>query len=314
MGVCLLLLLSGMLFAVQFCINKYFQTYKPRGETSTVLYAVYGKAVSAVLFLIIIPFTVKIYWGNSYTVLVGVVHAVLNLIITLVGIRVLSVGSVAFYTIAMMIGGMAVPVVFGVFLFSDGFGWMRGLAFVLIAAAVVLTAGGERKKPTLKAVIMYVILFLCNGFIGVFTALHTNIWGKGIPDVTFMFGASVVAVACYMPAMLIIWLCEKRRKTCEPVTPENTPVKTYSDLGTAGKIFYRLSSVFAGIAGSLGNYLIVMGTAAEGIGSVVTFPLVTGGTILFTTLLSLIFYREKPKIKQWIGIVLIPVALVIFIL
>ena len=33
MVTCLLMLLAGLMFAVQFCFNKYFQKYKPPGET-----------------------------------------------------------------------------------------------------------------------------------------------------------------------------------------------------------------------------------------------------------------------------------------
>ncbi|MCI8595558.1 MAG: hypothetical protein HFE35_01910 [Clostridia bacterium] len=309
---CFLLLAAGLMFALQFCLNKYFQTYKPKGESSSVLFALIGKVCAAAFFLAVIPFTYRIYLGNGYTVWASAVQAVLNLLITLFGVRVLAVGSVALYTLAMMLGGMAVPVVFGVFLFGDSFGWLRAVAFALIAFAVVLSVKGERKKTTAAAAIMYAVLFLCNGFIGVFTALHTNIWGTDIPDVTFMFVSCLVASGCYVPVFAGTAFYERRKNNL--ITTENTPVTNCGNLSKKVKILFCLSPVLAGILNGVANFLIVMGTAADGIGSVVTFPLVTGGTILFTTLTSMLFYKEKPELKKWLGVVLILVALVIFIL
>ncbi len=312
MGTCFLLLAAGLLFSLQFCLNKYFQTYKPKGESSSVRFALFGKSAASIFFLLLIPLTCRTYFGNGYTVLVAAVQAALNLLITLLGVRVLSEGSVALYTLAMMLGGMAVPVVFGVFLFGDSFGWLRALAFLLIAVAVVLSVGGERKKPTVRAAVMYAALFLCNGFIGVFTALHTNAWGETVPDVTFMFTACWVATACYLPVLAGTALYERRK--FERMTKESTPLTHLKNLSKKTKIFYILSPVLAGVFNGVANFLIVIGTAADGIGSAVTFPLVTGGTILFTTLTSLFFYKEKPSLKKWLGIALIIAALVIFIL
>ncbi len=306
MVTCLLMLLAGLMFAVQFCFNKYFQKYKPPGETSSVLFAMLGKIASAAFFFVCILFGARDFWGNNYTLLVGAVQAALNLIITVVGVKVLAEGSMALYTVAMMIGGMAVPVVFGVFYFGDAFGWLRAAAFVLIAAAVVLSASGERKRPTVKACIMYAALFLCNGFIGVFTALHTNVWGKGMPDVTFMFTTSVAAAVCYVPVLLAVGLRERRAE-------DGNYAVRLPDNG-ACRALYRFSPALAGVFNGLGNFLIVIGTAADGIGSAVTFPLVTGGTVLFTALTALLFYKERPGLRKWIGIALIPVALIIFII
>ena len=301
-----ILMFAGLLFSLQFCVNKYFQKYKPKGETASTLFALLGKAATLLIFLLCIIFHKDAFWGNYYTVLVGAASAVFSLLITFFGIRVLAVGSVATYTISMMIGGMAVPIVFGVLLFHEPFGWMRILAFVLIAIAVVLSVRGDGKKINAKALVLYAIIFLCNGFSGVFTSLHSNLWGTDISKFTYMFTTSAVACAVYVPVLLIIFLCERKK--------EVSMLKTQNLQSRRQKVFFCVSPFLAGILNGVANFLTVIGTASSGIGSVVTFPLTTGGTILFTVFLSRLFYKEKITLKKILSAVLIVVALVIFIL
>ena len=300
-----LLLLSGLLFALQFCTNKYFQTYKPRGEASSAAYTLLGKTAAAAVFFVCLLVGGDPLFGNGYTVLIGALQAALNLMIMIFSIKVLAIGSVGMYTVFMTIGGMSVPAVFGICFLGDEFRYTRLLAFILIAVAVVLSARGEKKKLSLKALTFYLLLFFGNGLYGVFTALHTNRLGVGIPDVTFMFVTSWVAVLCTLPVLAAVYVKEKKAGV---LTAQRLELKP------AAKTLYRLSPYLAGILNGVANLLIVIGTTADGIGSVVTFPLMTGGTILFTTIFSWLFYKEKPSVGKWISVALILLALVVFIL
>lgn len=299
-----LLLLSGFLFALQFAINKYFQTYKPNGETSSIVYSLIGKVAATLVFLLLILIRNEPFFGNKYTFLVGLIQAILNLLIMVFGIKVLAIGSVSFYTIAMMIGGMTIPVIFGVFLLNDNFGFLRFLAFILIAIAVILSFIGEKKKLSFKAFILYAIIFLSNGFIGVFTALHSNLWGKDISSLTFMFNTSLVASIFYIPILLFYYFYEHKKHL---IIPEKS-------LNIKEKIFYYSSFTIAGILNGLANYLIVIGTVNNSVGAAATYPLITGGTILFSVFISALLYREKATLKKIFGALLIVVALIIFII
>ncbi len=298
----LLLLLSGLLFAAQFCVDKYYQTYKPDTQSSSVLYALSGKAAATAVFFVCTFVSGDALFGNIYTLLVGIVQAALNLIIILDGMRVLSEGSVAAYTITMMIGGMAVPAVFGICFLGDKITVIRIAAFVLIAAAVTLSVRGEKKKIRPVVLLLYTALFVCNGAIGIFTALHTNLWGVDIPYFTFMLAASSVAAAGYLPIFGIMNLRERKKL---PLPPPSLP-------GNTAALFYRISPFAAGILNGAANLLIVIGTAASETGSAVTFPLVTGGTVLFTTVLARLFYKEKLCAGKCIGIAMIIAALTLF--
>ncbi|MBQ5930592.1 MAG: hypothetical protein IIX02_07360 [Clostridia bacterium] len=305
---CLLLILSSSLFAVQFCINKFFQLYKPPGNASSALFALFGKVAAVVVFFFCVLLSGTTFWENGYTVLAGVAQAFLNLAVTVIGVYALNIGSVGMYTVSMMIGGMAVPAVFGACFLGEKVTVTRVAAFFLIAVAIVLSAKGEKKKLTRKAVLFYAALFFCNGFMGVFTALHTNIWGKDVNDFTFMFVTSTAAAVCYLPAWLFLRRKEIRRTETATVSPLD------STLSPRRKTLYFLLPFLFGVLNGVANLFIVVGTADAAIGSVVSFPLVTGGTILFTSLLSHLLYGEKTDWKTLVGNALIMVALIIFVL
>ncbi|MGN1053505.1 MAG: hypothetical protein ACI4SH_08980 [Candidatus Scatosoma sp.] len=305
---CLLLLLSGALFAVQFCINKFFQLYKPPGNASSVLYALLGKVAAVAVFFFCVLTNGAAFWGNAYTVLAGVAQAFLNLAVTIIGVHALNVGSVGMYTVSVMIGGMAVPAVFGACFLGEKVTVTRVAAFLLIAVAVLLSANGEKKKITRKAILFYAALFFCNGFMGVFTALHANIWGKDVNSFTFMFVTSAAAAICYLPA----WLLLRKREPAQTAAAFLPPL--YKQMSPRRKTLYFFSPFLFGGLNGAANLFIVVGTADAAIGSVVSFPLVTGGTILFTSLLSRLFYGEKPDWKTVFGNALITVALIVYVL
>lgn len=126
------LLLSGLLFAFQFATDKYYQLQKPLGERHTIAYALIGKIAASVLFLAVALISGVAFWCNFYTFIIGAGIALLGLAVTVYGMRVLAIGSVSTYTVSIMIGGMAVPAVFGAAVLSEPFGINRIFAFVMI--------------------------------------------------------------------------------------------------------------------------------------------------------------------------------------
>ena len=67
-----------------------------------------------------------------------------------------------------------------------------------------------------------------------------------------------------------------------------------------------------GVFNGLGNYFIAVGTASDALGASVTFPVVNGGCILFSTLLGAALYKEKLTVKSIVGLSLVIVATVAF--
>jgi multidrug transporter EmrE-like cation transporter len=61
-----------------------------------------------------------------------------------------------------------------------------------------------------------------------------------------------------------------------------------------------------------GDYFIAIATQPKALGSSVTFPIINGGTILFSTLIGVFLYKEKLTVSTVISLVLVLVATVTF--
>ncbi|MDY2900824.1 MAG: hypothetical protein SOT09_02255 [Candidatus Borkfalkiaceae bacterium] len=304
MAIYLSLLLSGLLFALQFDVDKYYQTNKPLGIRYPIAYALFGKISSTVILFAVALISGKAFSFNGYTFLAGAAIAILNLTVTIFGMKVLSFGSVVSYTVAIMIGGMAVPAVFGAAVLGEPFGVSRIAAFIMIAAAVILSVGENGKKLSAKEILFYAVVFISNGLIGVFTSLHVSAWAKDVPVTVFSFISSAEAAVIYVPVLFIAIICEKRKRQDEQT---EKPVKDKN-------LLRSLSSAASGALNGVANLLIVVGAAADGIGSVVTYPLSTGGTVFFSLITSAIFYKEKITVKKAISAALIVTALIVYVL
>ena len=306
-----MLLTSGLLFALSFIVNKFFQRMKPSGETASMFYLFIGKAFASALFFLCVVFEGNVCYafGNKYTVLTGILQTLLNIVIMLFGIKVLSVVSVSLHTTFLMIGGMALPVLFGTIFLQEEITVLRLIAFIAITASIIISATGEKQKITVKAVAYLLIIFAANGAIGILTLIHSNLSGKDISFNSYMFSTSFICTALTLPACFLL---KKREERSIPKIYLFSPVgKSFSTKKEL--IFYYISPALSGILNGLANLLIVTGTATEGIGATATYPLSTGGTILFTSLLSLVLYKEKLELKKIIGLVLIILALIAFL-
>lgn len=304
MKIYLSLLLSGLLFALQFDVDKYYQANKPLGGKHTIAYALFGKISATAVLFAVVMISGESFSFNGYTILAGAAIAILNLSVTIFGMKVLSFGSVVSYTVAVMIGGMTVPAAFGAFALGEPFGFNRITAFFMIAAAVLLSVDGSGKKLTAKEILFYAAVFFSNGLIGVFTSLHVSVWAKDVPVSVFTFISNAEAAIIYAPALIAAIVSEKRKRTgeAEQFTAKRKPTTV------------KLSPAAAGVLNGVANLLLAFGAAADGIGSVVTYPLGTGGTVLFSLITSALFYKEKITFKKAAGAALIVAALIVYVL
>ena len=61
-----------------------------------------------------------------------------------------------------------------------------------------------------------------------------------------------------------------------------------------------------------GTAFLMSSVAAEHVVAVAQYPLITGATILFSSLLAFLFYREKPTVLQLVQIVISLAATILF--
>mgnify|MGYP005923470489 CR=1 FL=1 len=107
---------AALCIAGQFTFNKLYEKKIVNGTLHLFLFPVLTAAVSALLIFFLNGFTLR--WG-SFTAGLAAANAVVSILSLLCGIVVVRYGSVAVYTMFMMMGGMFLPYVFGLIFLDE---------------------------------------------------------------------------------------------------------------------------------------------------------------------------------------------------
>ena len=285
----IIIFLSVICFAAQFAFTKLFeQSVKQSMVTTFVMLIVTGLS-GAVIFLAAGGFQVRFSWVSTVW---AVIMACIMIPYYMLGIKVLSIGSVAVYSMFMMLGGMLVPFFYGILFLQEtvSVGKLLGTAF--LTGFMILQAVGEKqpqaemahKKRKWLFVILCLLIFFINGLTGVVTKAHAM--SEGAVDET-----SFVAIYCAMTAIL------------GGAFLAGSLLKNKADVCAQMKSTWKkkplVNMVLLGTAAYTGNFLQLL--AADKVPASVQFPLVSGGVIVLSAVVSVLF-KERLTKREWISV------------
>ena len=128
----------------------------------------------------------------------------------------------------------------------------------------------------------------------------------------FMFWYGICMVFLSFLTFLIVRFTDKNNDMQFIKTNEFNEAKSKTKILFIVTLF--VLPIIYGICNGLGNYFIVYSTSPNRLISSVTYPIVNGGSILFSTLYGFILLKEKITIKNIIQIILIIISLILFII
>ena len=325
----LLLILAALIFASQFLVTKQYQRYKGTGFYSTLKLSFFAYLTIALFFFIKGciakgSFSFGFSWF-TFGMTLGI--AVVSLACVVMGIKVLSVGDMGIYSVFMMLGSMVMPTLVGLIFYEESFTALKGIALALMAVAIVLSLKGVNKtRIGLKALLFYFGIFAMNGMIGVLFTVHQN-HAALTADAVLTDGAYTVDNDIFMSwyglstVLLsgVVWACiaiaRRANRRPAPAAEWGVPYAEGAERAAVtakARILVAVLPVLYGTCNGLGDYFIALGTQPGALGSSVTFPIVNGGTILFSTLIGCIFFREKFTVRTALSLVIVVAATVIF--
>ncbi len=280
----------SFLFSLQFVFNKKYEARMGQSLKSSAYFLIVLSAAAILLVLAINRFCFSF---SPYSLIMAVLLAVVSMLCTVLSLRAMHLGSLSVYTLFLMLGGMLLPSVLGVTFLKEEMGLFRKLAFLLITAALALPVldRKNRKKSSFRFYLLCFGLFMLNGMNSCITKLH-QINAQAVDTNSFL----AMMYAVQLLTGLVYLLCSNtgRRKSIT--------LDLKSALFAAG---YALVNSIA----SFGNV-----SCAKTLDASLQYPLVTGGTILFSALCGFILFREKPNVYTAVGIVLAVGATVLYAL
>lgn len=285
----LLVTASTILFACQFLFQKKYGESEGEGLRASVTLALLSSIVR--IILVVVLYGVSGYSFTLYGFVCSFFAAVSYCCVILFSAGALKYANMAKYSVYMMLGGMVLPFAAGTAFFSEPltFGKFAGLLLVAAATCFSNLKAGTKTRGAVK---YYIGVFICNGMNGVISKFNqSSPDGLSASSLTLLTAAwSVVICAVY----LVVSTARSEKKPL------------FSSARTAIP-----QAALYGAACGIGNLLLLI--SLEKLPASVQYPLVTGGTIVFSTIISVI-RREKLNAAMAISVVLAMISAVAVVL
>ena len=270
-----LVIISTVLFSLQFLFNQRFQQTYGTGMKATQIFSLYKSLVIILMMLLISGFKVQFSW---FSLGMATIYAVSSIAMGYYSLKAFAVANLSVYSVFSMLGGMILPFFLGVLFYDEG----DNLVFKIICCALIVVAvllnikSGKQNK---KALFYYFAVFVLNGMAGVISKIHQSSTSLSPVDSTsFMLLTAAVSVVISAAWLLIAYR-------------EIPLIKGKNILFVTGY----------GVFNGLGNLFLLIALSGEnGLPASVQYPLVTGGVMVCSTVISTI-RKEKLTVREYIA-------------
>lgn len=246
--------------------------------------------VAAIVFLL---------WGgfaslSGYTLWLGAAFGLIITVQQLTNLKALECGPLSLTTVLISLSTL-IPAVSGALFWDEAITLPQIVGMVLLVVCLIFSVEGEgeEKKTTFRWLLYCLLSFISNGMIGVMQKIHqTSAHAAELNE----FLIVAFAVTFLYSAAAWVWHRFRRQKR-EAAAAErklNLPVV----------LVFIAAGLFLAVNHKLNLYLSGV------LDSALLFPLLNGGGLVMTTLVALIFFRERLSVRRWIGLAVGIVAVV----
>lgn len=189
---------------------------------------------------------------------------------------------------------MIVIIPFGALVFKEEIGPYQWIGFALVAVAMILLNkqnNEAEKKANLKWLFLSLLTMVTSGFTGILQSAYGKYFPSEEKDSFIVISYVIAALLCFITALAI----KKAKKT---------------DLFKVDPKFFCGIAII-GVALSLYNTLIIEIQARAYFTSAVLFPVLSVLNFITTLAASILFLKERIRLRQWIGVLVGTVAVVL---
>ncbi len=260
----------------QFSLSKLYQVKVGNGAITSFSFSLISSFFAIIAFACVCKFNITFNWFSFLTAAGGTLCIALY---TVVGMKMMSIGKVAIYTMILMMGGMFIPFLYGVIFLDEAISVYKVLGVVLLIVALIMPIWENRneknKNPKLFA-LLSAIVFFANGMVGVFNKMHQTS-EKAISTYEFGFWQSVISFLALCVIVFLYYIFNKEKNE----TKEKLKL-------SLSKWLIILFFMIISQGGAIFQLF-----AAKTVAASVMFPIVTGGTMVASTIFGKIFFKEK---------------------
>lgn len=304
----LYLLTAVVLMALQFSVNKFFQSKNGSGIMTSLLYTTLSGLATGAIFFAINGFTLNVT-PFSFVCAVGIASLCLGY--SLLGFKIFSMGNFAVYTMFLMLGGMLLPFLWGLIFLGDA-QTLSPLSLICRITGVLLLIGSmvfpilekrdtdeaHSKKNQILFLALCLLVFFMNGFVSILSKIH-QIEGDypTVDNNSFVFLTNTINGLFSGFALFGLTLIKKSG-------PKLSPSFKPWMLIAAVTVYALCNGV---------SYLLQLLAAASTMPASVQYPMMTGGSVVLTALAGYLFFQEKQTKRALIGTILAFAATFLFL-
>ena len=283
-----LVIVSTVLLAFDFALQKRYQASEGTDLIAGLKFNAVNGLLTAVIFFALSDFKIEF---SLFSVVLAFAMALFCISYSVLGFRILKSSGMALYSVFLMSGGMLLPYFYGVLFLEEVLSPLRIAGVVMILAAVVCT---NKAKFNIKATVLplCIAVFVLNGFVSIVSKVH-QINETFFPVSSTMF-VMYSGIAKFLVGSAALLFCREKKRA----------------VSFSSKMIPLMISGSALIGGV--SYMLQL-IGAKNLPATVLYPVVTGGSILFSALAGKVFFREKLSLHQIIGIALCFVGTLLFL-
>lgn len=271
----IMLFIATILFSVQFLFNKKYEEEQGTSFNGAMVFSLFASLISFVVLMIINRLKLSF---SVFSACMALVYAIISILYNIIAIKSLGMVNLSVFSVFAMLGGMVLPSVFGIAFYDESVTVLKTLSFVMIAVALFFAVDFKEKSGKK---IYYFLVFMLNGLVGVVSVIHQQ-------NVEAVDSMSFYALSMLISAIISLVICLIKRSFTIKITWKTN-------------IYMGGYAVFC----SVGNLLVLL--ALKHLAASVQYPIITGGVIFFSLLISLV-RKEKVTYKNVVSAIIAFIA------
>ena len=286
----IMIFLAAVGYAVNFALTKVYQLNQGNTPEIGIVFNSLVGIVGFLIYFAICGFKIEI---TVFSLIIAVLLTLFVGIYTIIGFKIMSIGSMAVYTVFLMLGGMTLPYFYGIIFLGESVTLTKVIALLLMITAIVLQNDKSDDKQKLFFYLLCIFVFILNGLTSIASKIHQIDLGfKTVSENEFIVLKNLIR-ALMFGGMLPFF--------------KNGNGKI---LSIKPKMYVVI--VLSGVVSSTAYLLQIV--CASHLPATIQFPVMTGGTIMFTAILGLVLFGEKINKRQVTGLIICLVATLLFVI
>lgn len=277
-------LTATVLLAFEFAFSKKYQAMEGVSAAAGLRFNVLSGLLSAFIMWALQGF--KLEW-SGFSMILACAMSLCALSYSLLSFQVLKLGGMALYSTFLMSGGMLLPYAYGLLFLDEKFSILRIVGVLVILVAVILS-NFTKEKLSPRLLLLCIAVFVLNGCVSVISKCHQVSSLPTVSSTAFVMYSGLCK--CLFSAVFLLFF------------PKPVVLQRKASLGVVAG---------AAIIGGASYLLQLIG--AKNLPASVLYPMVTGGSIIFSAIAGRVFFKERLSRRQIASIILCFIGTLLFL-